>query len=370
MKFAMVTTYATPTNVRRELLAAIRAKGHEVTVIAPEPENVMGPALAPLGVEYKAWRIGRTRIAPLADLRAGIRLQSLLRRGGYDVVMCYQIKAVLLTPLAARTAGVRRTVVLVNGLGTVFDEDGYGATLQARAARLAYRASIRGADLVIFHNRDDAQHLVDLGTLRRDAAWRVVSGSGIDLAAFTPALPWRTPPTFTLTARLLGAKGIREFVSAARLVKLEYPHARFVLAGQLEREHPDGISPAEVTSWSSAGTIDYVGFVRNVRGLLGASTVYVLPSYREGMPRTNLEAMAMGLPVVTTNVSGCRETVVEGVNGFLVPPRDPEALANALKCYLADPSLAQRHGSQSQAIVRRFAIEAINEQMLDALGLG
>jgi glycosyltransferase involved in cell wall biosynthesis len=259
---------------------------------------------------------------------------------------------------------------LINGLGATFDDHGFGVTWRAKLARVLYGLSLRSIDTIVFQNADDPKLLSSLGLLSHRANWRVVPGSGVDVEKLEPAPPHDGQPTFTLVSRLIGSKGIRDFVSAARTIRTRYSKARFVLAGQLE-DHPDAVTREEIAAWVAAGLIDYIGFTVEVPALLAETTVFVLPSYyREGVPRTNLEAMAMARAVVTTDWVGCRETVEDGVNGFLVAPKDPAALAERLERYLRDPALAIQHGREGRKIVeRRFDIRLVNELMLDALGL-
>jgi len=372
MKLVMVTTYATPKNMRRELLVAVAGRGHQFTVVAPEHPDVMSPPLAELGGSYRQWEVNRTGIAPLGDLAAARRLLSILRAERPDVVLLYQIKAVLLGPAMAKLAGTHHVVTLVNGLGAVFDDHGFGQTWKAKLARRLYGLSLRQVDTIVFQNRDDPELLRRFGLLSDRASTCIVPGSGVDLAKLAPGIPHVSPPTFTLMSRLLVSKGIREFVSAARTLRARYPDARFRLIGQLEAaDHPDGVKQRELDAWVSEGLVEYLGFTDDVRGVLAATTVFVLPSYyREGVPRTNLEALAMGLPIVTTNWVGCRDTVEDGVNGFLVEPKDVASLADRMERYLKDPTLAAKHGKASRALAERtFDVHRVNELMLQALRL-
>jgi glycosyltransferase involved in cell wall biosynthesis len=372
MKFVMVTTYAVPKNMRRELLEAVAARGHGITVVAPEPAAVLRGPLAELGASYREWPVNRTGIDPIEDLRSARHLYSILRDERPDVVLIYQIKAVLIAPIAAKLARVARVVTLVNGLGAVFDTTGFGATRKAQVARLAYGLSLRSVDQVVFQNADDPALLRSLRLLSRRARWTVVPGTGVDLVVLAAAPPHLGAPTFTLISRLLVSKGIRELVAAARVVRAAHPAARFRLVGQLEADgHPDGVRRAELDGWIAEGLIDYAGFSDDIAGVLAATTVFVLPSYyREGIPRTNLEALAVGRPIITTDWVGCRETVEDGVNGFLVPPRDVAALADRMQRYLREPALVAEHGRASRALAeRRFDIRQVNEQMLEALQL-
>jgi len=366
----MVTTYATPGNVRRELLETVVERGHEVIVISPEPASVMSGPLAACGVRYREWPVSRTGIAPHEDLRALVRLQRIFAAERPDVVLVYQIKAVLLAPLAATLARVGRIVALVNGLGAVFDDHGFGRSWKAKLARRVYAASLRAVDEIVFQNPDDPQLLSSSGLLSSRTRWRVVPGTGVDLERLIAQPPHLDPPTFTLISRLLVSKGIRELVAAARTIRRDHPNARFRLVGPLETpDHPDGIRREEVDGWIKSGLVDYVGVTDDIAGVLRATTVFVLPSYyREGIPRTNLEALAVGRPVVTTDWVGCRETVIDGVNGFLIPPKDANALADRLTRYLRDPGLVTRHGHESRALAeKRFDIRHVNALMCEAL---
>jgi glycosyltransferase involved in cell wall biosynthesis len=371
MKLAMVTTYATPRNVRGELLSTVIGRGHDVVVVAPESERVMSEPLARIGARYRHWDVSRTAIDPRRDARAAAQLLSILRAERPDVVLVYQVKAVLLGPLAAKLAGTPRVVALLNGLGTLFYEHGFGRTWKAKLARRAYAASLHAVDEIIFHNADDAAFMHDRGFLPRRAHRRVVLGSGVDLEKLAVQPPHIDPPTFTLVSRLLISKGVHELVAAARIVRPRHPTARFRLVGPLEAEdHPDAIHRSELDAWIAEGLVDYVGFTDEIPRVLRETTVYVLPSYREGMPRTNLEAAAVGRPVVTTDAPGCRDTVIDGVTGFVVPPRDTTTLAERLGRYLRDPTLVERHGLAGRALVeQKFDIRTINAAMCDALGV-
>lgn len=368
MKLMMVTTYQAPGN---RLLEAARGAGHEVVLAAPQPAAEMVPALAEFGARYHVWAIDRTGLDPLADLRALAAVHALFRAERPDVVLVSQVKAVLVAPVAARLARVPRVVALINGLGMVFDDVGFGATWRARVARVGYKHALRWVDAAVFHNADDPAFLLARGILGTRAAWRVVPGSGVDLDRFA-ARPLPTDvPTFTLVSRLLVSKGVREFAAAARTLRARYPAVRFQLVGQLEAAgHPDAIAAAEVDAWVGDGALVYLGFRSDIAAVLAATTVFVLPSYREGMPRTNLEALAIGRPVVTTDAPGCRDTVEDGVNGFLVPIKDAVALADRLERYLVEPELARRHGEASRRLAeRKFDIHRVNRLMLDTLGL-
>lgn len=372
MKLLMLTAYATPSNMRRELLVSARTNGHEVVLVAPEPVTSMSPALEAIGGRYIQWIVERAGISPMRDLDSARRLISILRRERPDVMLVTQIKAVLLGPVLAKLASVPLVVALINGLGAVFDTSGFGSTWKARVARRAYGVSLRFVDRLVFQNPDDPALLEDLGLLSADRERTIVPGSGVDVGKFVPSRRSEGPPVFTLVSRMLVSKGVHDFARAARIVRAKHAEVRFRLVGQLEAAtHPDAIRKADIDAWVAEGLIEYLGFTNDIAGVLASSTAFVLPSYyREGIPRTNLEALAMGLPVITTDWVGCRETVIDNVNGFLVAPRDADALADRMLRYVDEPDLGTRHGEASRALaVQRFDIARVNELMLEALQL-
>lgn len=223
--------------------------------------------------------------------------------------------------------------------------------------------------MVFFQNEDDRRLLIDKGLVTQPVT-RVIDGSGVDTSRFVPQPGAAVPDTFLLVGRLLREKGIPEFVAAAREIKRRFNSARFWLLGPIDTSR-SAISPAELQQWCSGGHVEYLGEVADVRDVVGRASVVVLPSYyREGIPRSLLEAMAMGKPIVTTDAPGCREAVREGVNGFLVPPREVPPLVRALEKFIEDPGLAARMGAESRRIaVERFDVRKVNAAFLGHLGL-
>ncbi|MEQ9103557.1 MAG: glycosyltransferase [Rhodothermales bacterium] len=194
-------------------------------------------------------------------------------------------------------------------------------------------------------------------------------GSGVDLKVFSLVPFPQKPVRFLLVARLLGDKGIREYAASAERLHVKWPEAEFHLVGPLDT-NPDGIKRDEVQAWQDAGNIIWQGELEDVRPAIAGAHVFVLPSYREGMPRTVLEAMSMGRPVITTDVPGCRETVVEGVNGFLVARQDIDELVGAMERFLVAPNLTIKMGANSRMIAEdKYDVHKVNAQMIAAMNL-
>jgi len=358
-------------NFRGPLLNAIIQSGHEVIACAPGHDPATTEALQKLGIKYEPLILDRTGLNPLSDFRATIQIMHLLRRLQPDITLGYTIKPVIFGSIAARLARVPNHFSLITGLGFSF-VDSPNPTLKKRILnyliRLLYRISLSSNRAVFFQNPDDRNLFVQLGLVSSNQTV-VVNGSGIDLDHFRPAPLYTERPIFLLIARLLKDKGIREYIEAAQLIKRRYPEAVFLLVGPSD-SNPAAISAEEIAKLDSSGCIEYLGEVSDVRPVIARSTIYVLPSYREGMPRTVLEAMAMGRPIITTDVPGCRETVIEGYNGFLVPPRDSETLAEAMERLITQPELILHMGKNSRELAEeKFDVRCVNEQMMKVMGL-
>ncbi|WP_193370346.1 glycosyltransferase family 4 protein [Pelagibius marinus] len=355
-------------NFRGALIQAMRAHGHEVLALAPDFDAGTRSELSAIGVEPVDISLSRTGLNPVRDFRDIIGLYAQMRRLAPDVVLAYTVKPVIYGLLAAALARVPRRFALITGLGYVFSEGGSPRDwiIQATVQQL-YRIALRGTEAVFMQNRDDADEFV----ARRIVSCRKiipVNGSGVDLAAW-PVMDLPGPPvTFALAARLLGEKGVREYVTAARQVKAKHPEVRFLLLGGLD-SNPSAIKEREVASWVAEGVLEWPGHV-NMRPWLAQTSVFVLPSYREGIPRSTQEAMAAGRPVITTDAPGCRETVVVGENGYLVPPRDVGSLVGAMLHFVENPQQIVVMGRNSRRLAEeRFDVRAINERMLSAMGL-
>jgi len=371
MKILVVASLAESlVNFRGSLLKALVAAGHEVYGAAPGlvPGSDTGEMLQKLGVGIVDIPLSRTGLNPFADMRLGLRLWHLFRKEKYDVVLGYTIKPVIWGMLAGRAAAVPRRVALITGLGYAFtgEAEGMRAFVRSIALRL-YRVALRQADLIFFQNPDDRKDFAKMSLLPPQAQVSIVNGSGVDLVSFRQEpLPDGTF-RFLLIARLLGDKGIREYVAAARLIRRDYNDVAFDLIGGID-PNPDGIPFEEVQGWHDSGEIRWLGQVSDVRPALAACHVYVLPSYREGTPRTVLEAMSTGRASITTDAPGCRETVVSGVNGFLVPVKDVEALAEAMRRFLDDPALAQRMGAEARRFAEaRYDVNKVNADIISQM---
>lgn len=370
---AMLTSgAATLANFRGPLIRAFVTRGIRVYALAPDHDETTRAAMIELGAEPVDVSLDRTGMHPLRDFRDMIALVGVFRRLKPDAVFGYFIKPVTYGTIAARLAGVRHRFAMVAGLGYVFTPGAGPDTPKRRVLRVIasalYWTAFRFCNVVFVQNEDDRRFFIERGIAPAGKV-ELLAGSGVDFDRLSPAAPVTAPVTFLLMARLLREKGIAEFVEAARILRRDHPDARFVLLGGWD-PNPGGFTLEEVKAWADEGLIDWLGHQSDVRPIIAASSVFVLPSYREGKPRSTQEAMAIARPVVTTDAPGCRDTVVEGVNGYLVPVRDAPALAAAMRRFLDDPGLIGLMGDASRKLAEeRFDVRRINAHMLRAMGI-
>jgi glycosyltransferase involved in cell wall biosynthesis len=359
-------------NFRFQLLKAMVENGHDVVALGPEYHVPTVDALGEIGVSFVRIPMARAGLNPFEDLRTLAALWAALRKLEPDVILSYTMKPIIYGLFAARLAGVKERHALITGLGYIFSDDArsWGRRLIRRVAIWMYRVALRGGGRVFVYNDADAND-VRAGRMVGDITRIVpVPGTGIDFDRFTALEVPTGDPVFLIVARLLREKGIFEFVEAARSLRALHPRARFRIVGALDPS-PMAVSRKAVDCWAAEGVVDYLGESMDVRSHLAACTVFVLPSYyREGIPRSIMEAMATGRAVITADTPGCRETVVEAENGFIVPPRDPAALAAAMKRFIDDPTLARRMGRRSLEIARdRFDAHAVSQLLLQEMNL-
>lgn len=350
---------------RRPLLEALREAGWELHACAPQPSAALRNAMSELGVRLHEVELARTGVNPLHDLRYALGLLRLFDAIRPDAVLAYTIKPVIWAGILCR---IRRIAFfpLITGLGYAFSGTGVKRNAVRAVATALLRTSLTGARLAFFQNSDDCAEFGRRRIVPARVPTRVVSGSGVDVDAFTPcALP--AAPIFLMISRLIRDKGVIEYVQAAEIVRRSRPQTRCLLVGWID-SNPTAIAREALEAWQDEGVIEYLGHLEDVRPAIAAARVYVLPSYREGLPRTVLEAMAMGRPVITTDVPGCRETVEPGVNGLLVPAQDAQALAHAMMMLVDDPRQAEQMGRRSlERVRRRFDSRTVSAEMVSAI---
>lgn len=356
---------------RKHLLRGFRDVGYEVVAVAPDRDALTVETLESLGIRFVQIPYARTGLNPLADWAYLSRLKAFLRTEQPDRLFAYTIKAMLYGGVAARWVKLPRVDLLVSGVGSMFADGEMGFWKRcARALWLPFfRYALRDTCVLFFQNKDDVTTYRQHALISEETEVVVVPGSGVDLDEFRVEPLPKQGTRFCMIGRLIREKGVFEYAQAASILKNRYGAAvEFCLVGP-EVGGARGVESVQLQAWISSGVIQYLGEVEDVRPALTQVSVYVLPSYyMEGVPRSILEALAMGRAIVTTDHRGCRETVKHGENGLLVPPRDVAALVSAMERFVLEPELAGKMGIQSRELAKRqFDVIAVTRMMLESM---
>lgn len=372
MRIALIgTTAACVLGFRADLIKALVAEGRQVYAFALDYDGVSRERVRDLGAVPVDYEFSRTGLNPFSDLLNTYKLARKLKNISPDLVFTYFSKPVIFGTLAAVVAGVGRRVAMLEGLGYVFTDRPGGVGLKAallkRVQVFLYGLSFPFLERLIFLNPDDPVDLVKKYNLKVKEV-SVLGGIGLNLRDYPYSSPKNNPITFVFVGRLLAEKGVNEYINSARLVKERFPGVRFLMLGGLDEENPGGLSAKALKKLVDDGLVVHPGHVSNVVEWISDSSVFVLPSYREGVPRSTQEAMAVGRPVITTDVPGCRETVVDGSNGFLVDPWSPEQLAEKMIYFIENPDCIEKMGLESFRMAQeKFDALEVNERLMSYL---
>jgi glycosyltransferase involved in cell wall biosynthesis len=340
---------------------AAKAAGWRVILVARESQATQ--AIRAAGIEVVGVPFIRRRLNPFAELVFTFQLAALYRTLKPDLVHHIALKPIVIGGIAGRLAGVPATVNAPVGLGFVFSSDKLLAKILRPVVSTLLRVTLTPNNArVIFENPDDLEVLAGKGMVRREAAV-LIRGAGVDIEAFVPCPEPPGKIRVILVARMIREKGIADFVEAATILQGQ---AEFILVGAPDEGNPNTVPQAELETWQGQGKITWLGPRRDIAALLAGAHIACQPStYREGLPKSALEAMAAGKPLVATDIPGCREAVVHNVTGLLVPPRDPAALAAAIKSLIDDPALRARFGAAARArAVKNFSDAVICEKTI------
>jgi glycosyltransferase involved in cell wall biosynthesis len=334
-----------------------------VFAIAPKDHYVQ--YLKKLHVKHINVDMHRSGLNPLQDFTLLLKFITIYGKYKPDIIQHFTVKPVVYGTLAARICRIKCIFNMIPGLGYVFTGTSFKKNLLQMTVRLMYRISMTLSRHVFFQNQEDRGYF----TARKIASIEqtsVVPGTGVDLVKFRPRRRKKKRGiTFIVSARMLWDKGIREYVEAAKILKAKYNNINFWLLGPIDDQNPKSISKEQLEDWNAMGYIDYFGMTDNIRQYLSKADIIVLPSYyKEGIPLSLLEGAAMGMPIITTDSTGCREVVENGKNGFLVPVKNVETLAAAMEKFIKKPVLTSRMGRESRKIASqrfdsRFAVSEI-----------
>ncbi|WPC32137.1 glycosyltransferase family 4 protein [Acinetobacter towneri] len=374
-KFVMIgTTAACFYGFRSELIKNLNSKNITVYAFTTDNDALELEKISKLGAIPISYQLNRGGLNPLADMFATYKLAQKINQLKPDLVFSYFSKPVIFGTLAAKIAKVPKIIGMLEGLGYTFTDQPNGLSPKTKIIKaiqiFLYKLALPKLDQLILLNHDDKTDLL----INNDIAVKetyILGGIGLDLNQYkySPATK-DLPIQFLFIGRLLKEKGIHDFIAAAQIVKEKFPQTTFTVLGGIDEANLGALTQGELTQYIDNNVIDYPGHVENIAEWIKQSHVFVLPSYREGVPRSTQEAMAIGRPVITTDVPGCRDTVIDGVNGFLVPKWDPQALAEKMIYFIEHPEQVRMMGDQSHKIaIEKFDAEKVNQRLLQILGI-
>ena len=368
MKIAVLSSH-TPSLFwfRIDMMKSFLASGCEVVAFGDEPVEVWGEKIAEKNIKYRQIKVERNSTNFLKDIKTFISIIKALKEEKPDKIFCYQAKTVVYGSIAARMVGIKNVYSLIAGLGSVFLGGGLKSRLVCAILSLEYKVAFKCCKKVFFQNHDDSSAFINRKIVSEDKIV-YINGSGVNTEEFVPSeIP--EVPAFLYIGRLIKDKGIVEYLEACRKVKDECPHIRCMLVGPFDT-NPSALKPEELQTYIDDGIIEYFGQQSNVKDYIKQCWVYVLPSYHEGTPKTVLESMACGRAIITTDAPGCRETVEDGVNGYLVPVKDVNSLAEKMKVLIQDKELVRKMGTISRDIaVDKFDVNIVNGKIKETMNI-
>lgn len=359
---------------RADLIKVLIQKNHIVYAFTSEYTNSELEKIKLLGAIPVTYEQNRGGLNPLVDVISTYLLTNKIKAIAPDLVFSYFSKPVIFGTLAARWAKVPRVIGMLEGLGYTFTKQPKGLIKRTQLIKqiqiALYRISLPRLDTLIFLNPDDPNDLLEEYSIKVRKV-EVLGGIGLNLDDYSYSNNYPKNPVFIFIARLLAEKGIHDYIAAAKIVKNIYPQARFVVLGAIDKVALGALTEVELRQVIKASIIEYPGHVNNVSDWITKSSVFVLPSYyREGVPRSTQEAMAIGRPIITTDVPGCRETVIDGVNGFLVEKWNPKALAEKMIYFIEHPEQIKEMGDESYKLAQeKFDADKVNKRLINMLGL-
>ena len=357
-------------NFRGELIKEL-VKNHEVITSAPFLNMDVTNTIESLGTSFHPHLFRRTGLNIFQDCKAYFHLKKLIKSINPDYIIAYTVKPVIYGTIAAKSLGVKRIYTLITGLGSGFNKKTMKERVISWLITVMYRRALKDISGVIFQNPDDKAFFLENHIIGKNSLTKVVNGSGVNLDHFVAKgqIPLN-PIRFLLIARMVREKGVGLFVKIARNLKKDHLDTCFQLLGWVD-ENPNSYTLNELMDWQKEGIIEYLGAVEDVRPFIESSSVFVLPTYYgEGTPRTILEAMAMGRPIITTRTSGCKETTVDGENGFLIAPKSVKELEEKIRFFIENPGKIRPMGRNSlELVTKKYDVKLVNKELLTFMEL-
>jgi glycosyltransferase involved in cell wall biosynthesis len=362
MKVVVLSSFTTSLFwFRIDMMKSFLDEGYEVVAVGEAPEDQWREKFQELGIRYRSIPVQRNGLNPLHDMKTLGALRKLLKEEKPDKIFAYQAKTVIYGGLAARLCGIHDVYPLIAGVGSVFLGSGLKRKIVRSILVTEYRMGMKKAPNVFFQNNDDLKVFTDNRIIPVEKAV-MLNGSGVNIEKFLPT-PLPEEESFLCISRLIRDKGVCEYLDAAREIRKRHPNVRCVLAGPYDT-NISAIKPEDVQPYIDDGSVEYLGEQKDVYPYLRSCTAYVLPSYHEGTPKTVLEAMACGRPTITTDAPGCRETVTDGVNGYLVRVKDVAAIVDAMEKIIADPEKTAEMAINARRIAEdKYDVNKVNKRI-------
>lgn len=376
MKIVLIGTVASSfLGFRKDLITELLGREHKIYAFTSEYSEDELQKIRDIGAIPVTYSLNRGGLNPLADIKATYNLAQEIKKIAPDMIFSYFSKPVIYGTLAAKIAKVPNITGMLEGLGYTFTEQPEGISKKTyfmkKVQVILYKIALPRLDKLIFLNPDDQKDLLQENAIKVKNVI-ILGGIGLNLKHYyyRPILNIEPSIKFLFIGRMLKEKGIHDFIAAAKIVKQKYPYVEFTVLGAIDSSNPGALRQSELDRLIASNIINYPGQVDNVQEWIADSHVFVLPSYREGVPRSTQEAMAMGRAVITTDVPGCRETVVDGVNGFLVEKWNPQALAEKMIYFIEHPEQIAIMGQESYKIAQeKFDADKVNKRLMNILGL-
>lgn len=352
---------------RMDMMKDFIKAGHSVIALGPEPEENWKKTFQEYNIDYRQIDVERNGMNPIKDIITFKSLYNFIKIEKPDKIFTYQAKTIVYGSIAARLNGVYEVYSLIAGLGSIFRGKGLKNTLVKSIMKFEYKIACKCSKKVFFQNNDDRNEFIQNGLIKMDKT-KLINGSGVNLDVFKPtSLPQKT--AFLFIGRLIKDKGIMEYLEACKQIKNKYPEVRCLLVGPYD-SNPSALKPDELQPYIDTKIIEYFGEQNDVRPYISQCSTFLLPSYHEGTPKTVLEAMAMGRSIITSDAPGCRETVIDGENGYLVKVKDVQALINKMEYLVNHPDISKKMGIMSARIAKeKYDVKIINKIIIEIMGL-
>lgn len=352
---------------RMDMMKEFIKNAHTVIALGQESEDIWKAKFKEHNIEYRQLYVERNGLNPFKDIKTFAELYKFMKKEKPDKVFAYQAKTVVYGSITSRLNGITEVYPMIAGLGSIFRGSGFKNRMVKAIMMIEYWLACKCSKKVFFQNSDDRDEFIRSGLITMNKAV-IVNGSGVNIEEFKP-VPLPETPAFLFIGRLIKDKGIMEYLEACKILKTENPEVRCLLVGPYD-SNPSALKPEELKPYIDEGIIEYFGEQKDVRPYIAKCSTYVLPSYHEGTPKTVLEAMAMGRSIITSDAPGCRETVIDGINGYLVKVKDVNGLVSIMKYLAANSAINQSMGNESLRIAKeKYDVKIVNQVIMQTMEL-